>query len=145
MVFYALLMFSRPTCCFCLLLVFCLCVLLLFCFSAFPLLCLSALLFCSSAYLLRRCSFCLLPGTASRFLLVLASAFVFLLFHDDDDDDYYYYYYYYYYHHHNHCYKNTEPRWTLSEPVAVAQTCLQMGGPTQPAFFLCQSPPRGPG
>ena len=46
--FNALLLFSRSTCCICLLVIFCLFVLLLFCFSAFPLL--GA--FCSSAYLL---------------------------------------------------------------------------------------------
>ena len=49
-VFYALLLFSRSICCFCLLVVFCVFVLLLLCFRAFPLLCLSASLFCSSAF-----------------------------------------------------------------------------------------------
>ena len=69
-VFLALLLFSRSTCCFCFLVVFCLFLVLLFCFSAFLL-----RFFCSSAYLLFHCSFCLLTVFASLFLLVLASSF----------------------------------------------------------------------
>ena len=47
---------------------------------AFLLLCSSASLFCSSGYLLFRCSFCLLPLFAYRFLLDLASAFLLFFF-----------------------------------------------------------------
>ena len=78
-VVHALLLFSRSTCCCCLLVVFFLLVLLLY-YSAFRLPCLSASLFCSCAYLLIRCAFCLVPVVASRLLLVLASAFVLFRF-----------------------------------------------------------------